>query len=93
VEQLASELAGRAKLVKVNVDTAPRVQGRSGVQGIPILLVLQDGREVGRKVGAAPLADGRGWSRPLRDLRLSRPSVSSPGGRATGGGAASPCPP
>jgi thioredoxin 2 len=44
VERAARELAGRLKVVKVNVDEAPRVAERFGVQGIPTLLVLRQGR-------------------------------------------------
>ena len=65
LEQLAGELAGQVKLVKVNVDEAPGVQRRFAVQGIPTLVVLRDGREVGRKVGAAPLPELRTWLRSL----------------------------
>ncbi|MDQ4134068.1 MAG: thioredoxin [Actinomycetota bacterium] len=61
LEQLAAEFAGRVKLVKVNVDKAPGTQGRFGVRGIPTLVLLRDGREVGRKVGAAPIGDLRAW--------------------------------
>ena len=60
-ERLATELAGRCKLVKVNVDTAPQLSSRFGVQGIPTLLLLRDGREVARQVGAAPAARLRDW--------------------------------
>ena len=61
LEQLAHELAGRCKLVKVNVDDAPRTSARFGVQGVPTLVALRDGREVGRQVGAAPAARLREW--------------------------------
>jgi thioredoxin 2 len=54
LERLATEYAGRAKVVKVNVDEAPAIQARYGVQGIPTLLVLRGGREVDRVVGAVP---------------------------------------
>jgi thioredoxin 2 len=54
VEQAAQELAGRLKVVKVNVDEAPRVAERFGVRGIPTLLILRQGREVARQVGAVP---------------------------------------
>jgi thioredoxin 2 len=54
VERAARELAGRLKAVKVNVDEAPRVAERLGVRGIPTLLVLRQGREVARQVGAVP---------------------------------------
>ena len=54
VEQAAQELAGHLKAVKVNVDEAPRVAERFGVRGIPTVLVLRQGREVARQVGAVP---------------------------------------
>ena len=54
LEELAREHAGRVKIVKVNVDEEPEISARYGVTGIPTLLVLRDGREVDRIVGAAP---------------------------------------
>ena len=54
VEQAARELAGRLKVVKINIDEAPRVAERLGVRGIPTLLILRQGREVARQVGAVP---------------------------------------
>ncbi len=59
--QLAAELAGRIKLVKVNVDSSPRVQQRFGVQAIPTLLVLRDGKVAARQTGAAPAPALRSW--------------------------------
>jgi thioredoxin 2 len=54
VEQLARELAGRVRVAKLNVDENPMSQARFGVRSIPTLLVLKDGREVDRLVGAMP---------------------------------------
>jgi thioredoxin 2 len=54
VEQAARTLAGRLKVVKVNVDQAPGVSERFGVQGIPTLLLVRDGKEVARQIGAVP---------------------------------------
>ncbi len=62
IEQAATTLAGRLKAVKVNVDQAPRVAERLGVQGIPTLLLLRDGREVARQVGAVPPAALVRWA-------------------------------
>jgi thioredoxin 2 len=59
--QLAAELAGRIKLVKVNVDTSPGLQQRFGVQSIPTLLVLRGGQVTARQTGAAPAAALRTW--------------------------------
>jgi thioredoxin 2 len=54
IEQLANELAGRVRVAKLNTDENPRTQARFGVRSIPTLLVLKDGREVDRLVGALP---------------------------------------
>jgi thioredoxin 2 len=61
LEELARSYAGRVKLVKVNVDAAPRVAERFGVQGIPTLIVLQRGETIARQTGAAPAPALREW--------------------------------
>ncbi|HKH04874.1 MAG TPA: thioredoxin [Acidimicrobiales bacterium] len=63
VERAATELAGRLKAVKVDVDQAPGVSARFGVQGIPTLLVLRDGRPVATQVGALPADRLVAWVR------------------------------
>ena len=59
--KLAAEKAGGIKLVKVNVDTSPKLQQRFAVQAIPTLLVLRHGRVTARQSGAAPAAELRTW--------------------------------
>jgi thioredoxin 2 len=59
--QLATERAGSLKLVKVNVDDSPRLQQRFGIQSIPTLMVLRDGKIIARQVGAAPAEALRSW--------------------------------
>ncbi len=54
VEQAARKLAGRLKVVKVNVDRAPGVSARFAAQSIPLLLVLHRGKVVDRQIGALP---------------------------------------
>ena len=49
--ELAADLTGRAKVAKVNVDHAPHLAARFRVQAIPLLVLLKDGREIGRFVG------------------------------------------
>jgi thioredoxin 2 len=61
LEQLAAEMAGKLKLVKVNVDESPKLQQRFGVQAIPTLMVLRDGQVAARQTGAAPPAALRTW--------------------------------
>jgi len=61
LEQLARDLAGKVKLVKVNVDTSPQISQRFGAQAIPTLLVLRRGQVIARQTGAVPLAALRTW--------------------------------
>ena len=61
LEELARAFAGRIKLVKVNVDAAPRTAHRFTVQAVPTLMVLDHGRVVARQAGAASPAALRGW--------------------------------
>jgi thioredoxin 2 len=61
LEQVAGELAGTVKLVKVNVDAAPRLSQRFSVQAVPTLMVMRDGRVIARQSGAAPAAALRRW--------------------------------
>ncbi len=55
--------AGRLKVVKVNVDRAPGISARLGVQGVPTLLLLRQGRVVARQVGALPESHLLSWVR------------------------------
>src|SRR5215470_13359971 len=61
LEQVATDLASRIKLVKVDVDQAPKLQQRFGVQAIPTLMILRNGQVVARRAGAAPASDLRAW--------------------------------
>jgi thioredoxin 2 len=61
LEQLATEMAGKLKLVKVNVDESPKLQQRFGVQAIPTLLLLRNGAVAARQTGAAPAGVLRTW--------------------------------
>lgn len=57
VEQLASEMAGRVRVGKLNVDDNPVIAARFNIRSIPALLVLKGGREVDRLVGVQPKVD------------------------------------
>jgi thioredoxin 2 len=61
LENLARQYAGRVKLVKVDVDQAPRTAERFGVQGIPTLILLRHGSTKARQTGAAPEPALRQW--------------------------------
>jgi len=61
LEQLATELAGKLKLVKVNADEAPEVSRRFGVQAIPTLVLMHHGLVIDKQIGAAPALALRSW--------------------------------
>jgi thioredoxin 2 len=56
LEQLATELAGRVRVAKLNVDENPVTAARFNVRSIPTLLALKEGQEVDRIVGVQPKA-------------------------------------
>ncbi|MBT9245716.1 thioredoxin [Gemmobacter fulvus] len=61
LEELATELAGKVKIVKVNVDENPDSPAVLGVRGIPALFLFKDGQVVSNKIGAAPKAALANW--------------------------------
>jgi thioredoxin 2 len=56
LEDLAKSHSGQLKVVKVDVDANPRLATRFGAQSIPLLVVIRDGKEIDRIVGALPRA-------------------------------------
>jgi thioredoxin 1/putative thioredoxin len=52
VEAIANELAGRVKVVTVDIDKAPLLAREMGIQSVPAFVVFQQGRPVGGRVGA-----------------------------------------
>jgi thioredoxin-like negative regulator of GroEL len=52
--ELPAERAGALKVVKVNVDENPQLAARFQAMSIPLLVIMRDGREVDRLVGAVP---------------------------------------
>jgi thioredoxin 2 len=54
IDQLSSEMAGRVKVAKLNIDENPGTANRFGVRSIPTLLVLKGGKEIDRLVGVQP---------------------------------------
>lgn len=66
----ASELRGRARLVKLNTEEHPKANTKYGIRGIPMLSLWQGGKERARKAGAMPAAGIIGW--------ISSEAVTSP---------------
>ena len=61
VEAQARERTGQLKVVKLNIDDALDIAGRYAVQSIPLLMLVRDGEEVDRQIGAVPPAQLRSW--------------------------------
>ncbi len=57
IEELAAEMADRAKIAKLNTDENQATAGRFQISGIPTLLIFNKGREIDRIVGLHPKAE------------------------------------
>lgn len=53
-EELSGEYTGKLKFAKLDTEEHPDLAGQFGIQGIPTLIILKDGKEVDRIVGFAP---------------------------------------
>ncbi|MCI8506183.1 MAG: thioredoxin [Lachnospiraceae bacterium] len=56
VEEIGEERTD-IRVGKVNVDEQPELAGEFGVMSIPTLVVMKDGKEAARSVGAQPKED------------------------------------
>ena len=61
LEEIATEMQGKIKIAKVNVDENPGVAGKLGIRSIPTLMLFKDGKLAAQKVGAAPKGELGKW--------------------------------
>ena len=61
LDEIATEMAGKIKIAKVNVDENPGIAGKLGIRSIPTLMLFKGGQLAGQKVGAAPKGDLSRW--------------------------------
>lgn len=61
VGELANEMAGKIKIVKMNVDDAPKTPASFDIQTIPTLIMFKDGKMVDKKVGAMTKSQLSEW--------------------------------
>jgi thioredoxin 1 len=54
VEELATEYAGKVRVMKLNTDENPEIAGRYQVMSIPTILFFKNGQPVEKLVGARP---------------------------------------
>ncbi len=75
LDELAAPLTNQINFLKVDVDQSASLAERFGVQGVPTLVFLRNGREVDRQVGLPP----------KDELRARLSSLVSPGIGLTAG--------
>jgi thioredoxin 1 len=57
LEDLNREMAGKVKIVKVNVDQSPDLAQQFNIRSIPTLLLFKDGTVVNQSIGNVSKAD------------------------------------
>ncbi len=61
LEEISNEMAGKVKVVKVNIDENPEIAAQYGVRSIPTLALFKAGEVADIKVGAAPKTALTSW--------------------------------
>jgi thioredoxin 1 len=61
LDEIAAEMDGKLKIVKLNVDENPATAAKYGVMSIPTLMLFKNGELASRQVGAAPKAKLVQW--------------------------------
>lgn len=54
LEEIANEMTGKVKIVKMNIDENPQTPSQFGIRGIPAMLLFKNGKQVGELVGNQP---------------------------------------
>jgi thioredoxin len=52
LDQVASEMKGKLKVVKLDVDQNPNVTGEYGIRAMPTLMLFKDGKVAAQHTGA-----------------------------------------
>ena len=61
LDELATEMAGRVIVAKVNIDENPQTPRKYGVRGIPTMILFKDGQVAATKIGALPKSKLYEW--------------------------------
>jgi len=61
IKELAREMAGRALVLKVDIEAHPELADRFRVQSIPNFVVFRGGKQVMQRAGVTPRAEMRRW--------------------------------
>ncbi len=61
LEELSKEFDGQLKVVKLDVESNPKVAQAYNIRGIPTLLLFKNGEVAGQKIGALPKHQLKTW--------------------------------
>ena len=61
VEEVAGEMEGKLKVVKVNIEEAPETPTKYGLRGVPTLMLFKGGKVVDTRVGGMPKTQLTEW--------------------------------
>ena len=61
LEELATNMAGRVTVAKINIDENPQTPMKYGVRGIPTVILFKDGQVAATKIGALPKSKLYEW--------------------------------
>ncbi|MCV0394688.1 MAG: thioredoxin [Rhizobiaceae bacterium] len=61
LEEIATEMDGKIKIAKVNIDENPELAAQFGVRSIPTLMMFKGGEVADMKVGALPKTALSSW--------------------------------
>jgi thioredoxin len=61
LEQIAGEMNGKVKIVKLNVDDNPKTASNYGIMSIPTLVLFKNGEIASRVVGVKPKQQLEQW--------------------------------
>ncbi|MDM8165965.1 thioredoxin [Roseovarius sp.] len=61
LEEISTEMNGKVKIAKVDVDSNPNTATQLGIRGIPALFIFKNGEVISNRAGAAPKAALQSW--------------------------------
>ena len=65
IDELAQDLTGKIKIMKLNIDDNPETPQKLGIRGIPTMILFKQGKQVGVKVGASAKSELAKWIESL----------------------------
>ncbi len=61
IEEIAGELEGKLRVVKLNIEEAPQTPAKFGLRGVPTFMIFKNGKVVDTRVGGMPKSQFQDW--------------------------------